>query len=74
MLSSIFSRFGLLRPPHLVLAAAQGSHRRRTGGGAGLLWAAPVPVAVAAAVGEEDGPGQGAGRQVEGNNLPVGYK
>ena len=62
MLRSMFDRPGLLRmvvdrPLHLVLAAAQGSDRRRTGGGAELLWAAPLAVAVAAAAaaGEEDG-------------------
>ena len=73
----MFCRLGLLRPrpPHLVLGAAQGSHRKRTGG-AGLLWAAPLPVAVAAAAAgeEEGGPGQGARGEEEGNNLPVGYK
>jgi hypothetical protein len=58
-------------PHHLVLVAGQGSDRRRTGGGEGLLWAAPLPVAVAAAAAgeEEDGPVQG----VEGRNLPAGY-
>ena len=66
--------------PFSPVSASCGSHtwcwwppraaRRRTGGGAGLLWVAPLPVAVAAAAaGEEDGPGQ----VVEGANLPVGY-
>ena len=68
---SMFCRLGLLRPrpPHLVLGAAQGSHRKRTGG-AGLLWAAPLPVAAAAAAAgeEEGGPGQGARGEEEGNN------
>jgi hypothetical protein len=75
MLRGLFCRPGLVRgfglvTQHLpggevVLVTAHGRGDRKRTGGAGILWAAPLPIAVAAAAGREEEEGRW--------TLPQGY-